>query len=179
MIDGLKYFQNCITEDQESKIVAEIDSHNWSNELKRRVQHYGYKYDYTKKNIDKSMKVGNLSPWMLVFAEQLRKYFGYAPDQAIINEYEPGQGIAMHIDCQPCFKSVIASLSLLSPCVMEFRSKQDKNVKHEMLLEPRSILILKDEARYEWFHGIPARMSDNGIERSRRISVTFRSVILA
>ena len=37
---------------------------------------------------------------------------------AAVNEYLPGQGIAQHVDCVPCFGGTVASLSLLSPCTM-------------------------------------------------------------
>lgn len=45
-------------------------------------------------------------------------------------------------------------------------------------LEPRSLLILKDDARYKWKHGITSRKSDNGVKRQKRVSLTFRKVIL-
>ena len=178
MIPGLAYIPDYITEAQQAYVIEEIDKHPWSTELKRRVQHYGYKYDYTYKNINESMKVEGLTPWMLFYASKLTNFFSIPPDQAIVNEYTPGQGIARHIDCRPCFQNTIASLSLLSPCVMEFTSKADKTDKRELILEPRSLLVLRDEARYNWFHGIPARKKDDGVERSRRVSVTFRNVIL-
>lgn len=48
--------------------------------------------------------------------------FAAVPDQVIANEYLPGQGISAHVDCEPCFGEVIASLSLLSACEMRFAS---------------------------------------------------------
>jgi hypothetical protein len=48
-----------------------------------------------------------------------------------------------------------------------------------MLLEPGSALVLKDTARYRWRHRIRARTSDHGVPRGRRVSLTFRNVILA
>jgi len=51
------------------------------------------------------------------------------------------------------------------------------------MLEPRSLIVLKGEARYEWAHGIAKRKSDNWqgqvFKRTRRVSLTFRTVILA
>jgi alkylated DNA repair dioxygenase AlkB len=51
-----------------------------------------------------------------------------------------------------------------------------------ILLEPRSLVVLKGEARYGWMHGIPPRKSDivagTTVRRSRRVSLTFRKVIL-
>ena len=176
-IPGLAYFPNFITDMQQEHIVASIDNHRWSNELKRRVQHYGYKYDYKKRAINESMKVCDLLPWMKVYGQKFVdcNLFPKMPDQAIVNEYERGQGINRHIDCEPCFQNAIASLSLLSSCIMQF-TRNDKLV--ELYLEPKSLLVINGEARYHWYHGIPARWADAGISRSRRISVTFRNVIL-
>ena len=178
-IIGLTYFPNFISDMQHDYIIADIDNRVWSNELKRRVQHYGFKYDYKNRSINESMRVDDLLPWMKVYGKQFikNKYFDEMTDQAIVNEYKPGQGISRHIDCEPCFKSSIVSLSLLSSCIMEFTSKKT-NEKIELVLEPKSLLCIKDEARYEWFHGIPARKSDGDVPRQRRVSVTFRNVIL-
>jgi alkylated DNA repair dioxygenase AlkB len=50
--------------------------------------------------------------------------------------------------------------------------------REALLLASRSLLILSDEARYEWEHGIARRKTDrwNGrvLVRGRRLSVTFR-----
>jgi len=180
MIIGLRYIPNFITDLQHDFIVKEIDEQPWSNELKRRVQHYGYKYDYTRKMINESMKVESLRNWMKLYGRSFvnKEIFQSAPDQVIVNEYQPGQGIAKHIDCQPCFGETIASLSLLSSCVIEFMSR-DKKSKLELVLEPKSLLILEKQARHNWFHGIPARLMDGEVTRGRRVSVTFRTVILS
>jgi alkylated DNA repair dioxygenase AlkB len=98
-------------------------------------------------------------------------------DHMLVNEYLPGQGIALHRDYEP-FGRTIASLSLLSPVVMDFRHIVSGRKEH-LLLEPRSLLVLSDAARYEWEHGIAPRKTDIWhdirIERRRRISVTFRT----
>lgn len=103
---------------------------------------------------------------------------GY-PDQIIVNEYLPGQGISEHIDCTPCFGGTICSLSLGSSCLMDFTKGA---LKQSILLEPRSLLILKSDSRYLWKHGIASRRIDKlrslQIKRERRISLTFRNVII-
>ena len=178
-ISGLTYIPDFITEKQEQFVLKKIDEQPWSNELKRRVQHYGYKYNYTFKSVDESMKVEDLTDWMKLYGQKMVEagFFTDIPDQAIINEYLPGQGIYKHIDCQPCFKETIASLSLGSGCTMEFTHRNSGEIK-ELYLEPKSLLVLTHEARYHWLHGIPAHKSDNKIPRDRRVSVTFRNVIL-
>ncbi|MGX6960352.1 MAG: alpha-ketoglutarate-dependent dioxygenase AlkB [Rickettsia endosymbiont of Pentastiridius leporinus] len=177
IIPGLKYIAEYITMEQESKLVELIDNNLWINELKRRVQHYGYKYDYRSRSINQSYYLGALPEWLQILCNILYKQniFYEIPDQVIINEYMPGQGIASHIDCVPCFSDTICSLSLSSSCVMELTNNK---VKHFITLKPRSLLIFKNEARYKWKHGIIARKSDNKIARDRRISLTFRKVIL-
>ena len=42
---------------------------------------------------------------------------------------------------------------------MEF-SNIKTNTAAEILLEPRSVLVLSEEARWTWRHGIPGRRAD-------------------
>lgn len=182
-IKGLHYIPEFISQEQSTLLLGKIDQEPWLDDLKRRVQHYGFKYDYKKRNIDMGMKIGELPEWAmeLVSGFQTSGYMPYPADQLIINEYLPGQGIAAHIDCEPCFEDFILSLSLGSHCVMEFISK-DKSQSEELLLEAGSLLLMSGEARYEWMHGIKARKTDffedRKLPRSRRVSLTFRKVIL-
>jgi alkylated DNA repair dioxygenase AlkB len=100
------------------------------------------------------------------------------PDQMIVNEYLPGQGISAHVDCEPCFTSTIATVSLGSQCEMEFVNVKSGQKSH-ILLSPGSALVMTGEARYDWTHAIPFRKTDHGIPRQRRVSLTFRRVIVA
>jgi alkylated DNA repair dioxygenase AlkB len=183
-IRGLEYHENFIGPDEESFLIAAIDSSSaWSSAMRRRVQHYGYKYDYRTRAIDTTMVATPFPDWLVDLREMLlqRKLLTEVADQAIINEYLPGQGIYRHIDCEPCFGPEIVSLSIGSECVMEF-THRDSQETQCMLLARRSVLRLTDEARFEWMHGIPARRTDRfagtRLVRERRISITFRKVIL-
>lgn len=175
-IQGLQYIPDFTTQDEEQALISKIDDQAWLADLKRRVQHYGYKYDYKARSVTPDSYLGPLPDWLTGITDKLP----FQPDQAIINEYLPGQGISAHIDCEPCFDSTIASLSLGSPVIMKFTHPKTKQ-KEEIYLKPRSLIILSGEARYEWQHAIPARKSDmvDGfkIQRDRRISITYRNVI--
>lgn len=183
-INGLKYIENYIDNDRHNWLLTEIDKHEWLNDLKRRVQHYGFKYDYKARKVNLDMRIGKLPEWLKRLSNKLHKdgHMSVIADQVIINEYEPGQGIAGHIDCEPCFRDTIVSLSLGSGCVMDFTNKDDKTQKIPVWLAPRSLVVLSDEARYKWLHGIAARKSDpwegKKHERGRRVSLTFRKVII-
>jgi len=183
MIDGLTYIPNYLSTEDGQLLIHKINQQTWISNFKRRVLHYGYIYDYKRRTIDRSMYLGDLPEWTQSLARRLLEdsYFIRQPDQIIINEYEVGQGIASHVDCEPCFGDVIASISLGSTCLMEFTHAETKT-KHQLLLEPNSLLVMSATARYEWKHGIPARKTDryNGraYARQRRLSLTFRTVIL-
>lgn len=105
--------------------------------------------------------------------------FDTSPDQVIANEYLPGQGISAHVDCEPCFGAVIASVSLLSATEMQFRDLRTSEAR-AVILAPRSLLVLAGPARHDWTHAIPARRSDviDGVRiaRGRRVSLTFRTM---
>ena len=189
--EGLFYFENFINAIDAEKLLSIIDTQPWLFDLQRRVQHYGFKYDYKARKIDSSMHLGPLPDWLIPFEERVRDKTAellnvdHVFDQAIINEYEPGQGISPHVDCEPCFGEVVATLSLNSDAQMDF-SRPTLGEKISKLLETNRLAILTGQVRHEWQHSIPARKSDpadtsfnRGVnKRKRRVSVTFRSVLL-
>lgn len=182
-IHGLTYIPNFITKEDEKNLLNSINAEPWLADIKRRVQHYGYKYDYKARSIDYSMFLGALPVWAQPLAKRLyaERLVNQEPDQLIVNEYIPGQGIANHVDCEPCFGETITSVSLGSHCVMSFVNVKSGQ-KKEVMLEPGSLVVITGEARHLWTHGIAQRKVDvfneRKYERKLRISMTFRKVIL-
>jgi 2OG-Fe(II) oxygenase superfamily len=86
--------------------------------------------------------------------------------QAIINLYQPGEGITPHIDLLGRYGDGIIGVSFSSSCVMRFdRSEpgtksEDKRTRWDLYLPERSIVILSREARYNWTHGIDKKKRD-------------------
>jgi alkylated DNA repair dioxygenase AlkB len=160
-----------------------VDGEPWLTDLKRRVQHYRYRYDYKARRVDPSMHLGPLPAWVQSTAERLvhAGHMPKAPDQLIVNEYQPGQGISPHIDCEPCFGPAICSLSLGSPCVMDF-TEEAGGWREPLRLERGSLVVLSGPARYDWKHSIAGRKADRiegrAISRDRRVSLTFRTVLM-
>lgn len=183
LIEGLSLHFEFISATEANELFLLIDANPWLNDLTRRVQHYGYKYDYRARKIDNSSYLGEMPQWLNALSQKLidANIIDFIPDQAIINEYEPGQGIASHIDCEPCFGDTIISISLGSYCVMNYSKDATSVYKESLLIEPRSLIVMKNDSRYKWYHGIPARKSDKFndriIKRQRRVSITFRKVI--
>lgn len=105
--------------------------------------------------------------------------------QLILNCYEPGQGIAAHIDLPHKFADGIMIFSFGSAITMDFeRVEPDDGSEHAIYLIPGSLCILSGESRWNWKHGIGARVEDlvwseDGSERQRlprgkRLSITVR-----
>jgi alkylated DNA repair dioxygenase AlkB len=182
--DGATILHDFADELAQSQLIDYIDAGAWQHDLRRRVQHYGYRYDYAARRVQAEMWLGVMPAWLQAWCERLcaEGIFPTIPDQVIINEYQAGQGIAPHIDCIPCFGEVIASLSLGSAYMMDF-THTESEAKRSVMLPVGSLLVLKGDARYTWKHAIAPRKSDmwQGDKhiRTRRLSLTFRSVILS
>lgn len=166
------YFPNIITEAAEKDLLEEIDKQPWLNDLSRRTQHYGFKYDYRNKSLTpisgmttKLRMLADISQARISdsIVELPKGYF----NQCIINEYKPGQGIAAHTDAK-IFGDIIVSYSLLESVPMTFRSSDNKLI---LELARGSILILKDQFRSEWTH----ELGKNDV-KERRVSITYRHV---
>ena len=183
IVPGLFYEANFIDAAEEVALFSAVDAAPWLNDLRRRVQHYGWRYDYKARRIVKSMRLGDLPGWAIDLAQRLCRLglMSDVADQVIVNEYLPGQGIAPHTDCPTCFGNEICSVSLGSPVVMDFVERASSE-KRSMVLEARSVVALTGSARTDWTHGIVGRKSDTiqGARhvRGRRVSLTFRKVRL-
>jgi alkylated DNA repair dioxygenase AlkB len=185
-IEGLKIVFDFISQEEELSLLNNIDESTWLFDLKRRVQHYGYKYDYRVRKIDHSFFIGEIPIWMKFLCERLytKGIIDFIPDQAIINEYIDEQGIAPHIDCEPCFGDTIISISLGGQCVMNFQREptSKEQDKIPLMVTPKTLLVMTGQSRFNWYHGIVGRLSDkfNGQiqKRKRRVSITFRKVLL-
>ena len=94
--------------------------------------------------------------------------------QAIINLYQPGEGITPHIDLLGRYGDGIIGVSFSSSCVMRFERAEPETQSEENIIEgfqgqrtrwdlylpERSILVLSREARYHWTHGIDKKKGD-------------------
>lgn len=177
-IPGLLYLPDYLNLTEQSELVSQIDAQEWETNLSRRVQQYGYRYNHRASVLETDNYLGSLPAFLETISERMVEdgLFSLPPNQVILNEYEPGQGIGKHIDSLT-FGPIVASLSLLSSVIMELK-RGDEQVN--LVLTPGSLLVLRGMARNEWSHGITARKTDvihnRVISRQRRLSVTFRMV---
>lgn len=67
---------------------------------------------------------------------------------------------------------VIASVSLGEERAFHFKHKKEPNLKHKMILEHGSLLIMKGSTQHHWLHQVPKTARNIG----ERINLTFRII---
>ena len=178
---GASLVPDIVTEAEEQRILLRIADAPWLTDLSRRVQHYGYRYAYRGQSRDRHEPAPPLPRWAEVVADRLRPLFdGRRPEQCIVNEYRPGQGIGMHAD-HASFGAIVVSLSLAADWPMHFRPRSVRSYERGGLasdevvaLPRRSALVLRSQARSSWMHGIDPAASTRQAET--RVSATFRTL---
>jgi len=173
---GLTYLPDFVTKEEEAALIAEIDKHAWNTDISRRRQQYGVEYVINSRGLN-GATVPPIPDWLQPLIQKIKdRSLMEKVEQAIINEYTPGQGIAAHID-SPVFGDTVISVSLGSTVPMVFERDSERV---ERVLERRSLLVLTGEARYLWKHSIEKKRSDLIDDclrpRGRRVSITLRSL---
>lgn len=178
-LPGLFIYPDLIDEARESQLLNEIDSQTWIVDYLRRLQYYGYRnelekpYDLIPFPIPMPPAIDQLSKELVE-----RKIILLQPDQVIINEYVPGEGIKPHKD-RAYYENQICGVNLGSGCIMRFIKGMNEQVI-DVEIPRRSVYVMQDDARKKWKHAIPPRKKDN-IDghlkhRERRVSITYRKV---
>ena len=189
-IDGLYLLEDFLTEKEEEELMLEIDAcNNWETRLKRRVMHFGQRFDYFTRKIDEtnlfeSSSSSSFPSFLLRIVEKMQNNnhikLETIPNQCTINEYLIGQGIAPHVDTHSPFHNQIISISLGSGTTMVLKNVLNEQLVYHLYIPARSLLLLSNEARFGYSHGIPSRKSDyiqqQTVIRSKRVSLTFRTV---
>jgi alkylated DNA repair dioxygenase AlkB len=137
----------------------------------------------------------NMDGLLTFLAPKCQAFFGDDvgfPSQILVNEYLNNLGIASHYEDFHAFGPIILTLSLVSPVYMTLKKpKVRTNHCHEywdiqkILLEPGSLLVMEDEARNDYRHGISKYKwvildGQEPICRDaeyRRVSVTMRHLL--
>ena len=178
---GARIVRDPITGAEEERILLRISQAPWMTELSRRVQHYGYRYDYRARGAGRHDPAAPFPRWAEAAAGRLAPHFaGRVPERCIVNEYRPGQGIGMHAD-HAAFGPVVASLPLGAAGAMRFRPRSARpcargGVPSDQiaLLPRRSVPVLAGSARSDWMHGIDRNA--NAGRGAVRVSATFRTL---
>lgn len=202
--DELLLVPEFVDEKTEANILNFLDAQPWDSSIKRRTQHYGHRFSYLSKSV--AQDAGSpMPPCILAVIDHIcairPPIAPWCADitprdllQVTINEYQPGVGIASHVDTHSAFSDGILSLSLgagisfrMQRCVDPDTDGTPADVS--IWLPPRSLLAMRGASRYAWRHGISSRKfdrvdsalpqadSDGWVPRSRRVSITIRCVL--
>jgi alkylated DNA repair dioxygenase AlkB len=185
-VSGLYYIPNLIT--NSVLLLKSLDAMQWipvsNSNSSRKVQHYGYLYDYITKKIN--IPTNQFPQFLKNMAEEIEDIClklqitspNYKFNQCIVNNYECGQGIRTHTDVKD-YGDVICCYTINSGATMKFVNP-NTNEKYTKYVEPNSLYIMSGDARRIWTHEMPNCNYDlvdgEKIQRGRRISITFRNV---
>jgi alkylated DNA repair dioxygenase AlkB len=171
-IPGFFLRLNYITPQEETLLLEKVETGIWDTEWRRRVQRYGTAYGK-----DQAIS-GPFPNWLIPIARRVAEDAGFNrfPDNCVINEYLPGQGIAPHKDYSS-FGPKVACLSLGSDVLFDLYS-ENRKTKRSILVPARSFWVISGDVRSKWLHGIAPRLFDvvhgEKQKRERRVSITFR-----
>ena len=178
-VPGLFLYPNFIDETLEEQLLNEIDSQTWIVDYLRRLQYYGYRNELDKPYDLIQFPVA-MPPLIEGLSQEIVKQgiILLQPDQVIINEYVPGEGIKPHKD-RAYYENQICGVNLGSSCIMRFIRGANLEIV-DVEVPRRSLYVMQDDARKKWKHGIPPRKKDvvdgQVQHRERRVSITYRKV---
>jgi alkylated DNA repair dioxygenase AlkB len=178
-LTGLFLYPDFIDEAREKQLLNEIDNQTWIVDYLRRLQYYGYRNELDKP-YDLIPFPIPMPPLIYQLSQEIveQKILLHQPDQVIINEYVPGEGIKPHKD-RAYYENQICGVNLGSGCIMRFIKGKNEEVV-DIEIPRRSLYVMQDDARKKWKHAIPPRKKDNidGTvrHRERRVSITYRKV---
>jgi alkylated DNA repair protein alkB family protein 6 len=213
---SIYYIPGFVSEVEESYILRKVNEAplpRWTQLSNRRLQNWGGDPH------PKGMIAEALPDWLKKYTDCIGSikgiFVGCPPNHVLVNEYRSGQGIMPHLD-GPLFYPTITTISLGSHAVLNFYRPLDpgsgaevqessgdsateeigswsSRLEFSLLVQPQSLLILRDQAYDYYLHGIDEVGRDtvtekvinaamlglspgDELERSTRVSLTIRHV---
>ncbi|XP_072301400.1 alpha-ketoglutarate-dependent dioxygenase alkB homolog 6 [Eucyclogobius newberryi] len=199
------YIPDFITEEEESHLlrrVYESPKTKWTQLSGRRLQNWGGLPH------PKGMIAERTPEWLQTHCARvssLGAFGGHAANHVLVNEYQRGEGIMPHED-GPLYHPTVTTISLGSHTLLDFyepmrgdsrageapRTEESRH-RFSLLVKPRSLLILREDAYEALLHGIRGRGEDvltekvanlaeaggkvgETLSRGTRVSLTIRHV---
>lgn len=168
----IRVFKNVLSE---SNILFDLikENTNWDISIKsRKTGSYGKPYNYSNLNYD----FFTFPPYINEMANLVNDKLGFIPNNCLINYYEDGDSkMGFHSDQIDLLKSNsgIAIFSIGNSRIMRFKNKLDKDIVHDIILEPNSLFYMSKNMQKDWLHSV---LSDKKNINNSRISITFRQI---
>jgi alkylated DNA repair protein (DNA oxidative demethylase) len=174
LIEGLRYEEAVIGEEEERALVGRIQSldlapfrfHGFIGN--RRTQSFGWRYDFDDASFTQAEPIPD---WLEPVRARAAAFAGLQPGDfvhVLLARYDPGAGIGWHRD-RDVFDEVVG-ISLQTPATLRFRQRTASGFRRANLeVAPRSAYLLSGEARHDWEHSIAPG-------DALRFSITFRTL---
>lgn len=194
------YIPNFISAEEEKLLIHNIEktsSVRWTQLKNRRLINFG------GVPTQKGMIREEIPDFLQAYLDRINEARIFGEQKAnhiLLNEYRKGQGIMPHFD-GPLFHDTITTISVGSHTVLEFHKERldDGSGEHrvdpefKLLVEPRSLLILKDDLYHRHMHSIfevevddltdpllrnvdVSTLEETLLHRTTRFSLTIRNV---
>ncbi|MFH6604845.1 alpha-ketoglutarate-dependent dioxygenase AlkB family protein [Maribacter algicola] len=128
---------------------------------------------YTYSNI--TMQPRNFTPELKVLKERIENLCETQFTSCLLNLYRDGKDSnGWHADNEKelGINPIIASVSLGQERYFNLKHRNRPELKHKILLEHGSLLLMKGETQHSWLHQIPKTSKSIG----ERINLTFRKI---
>jgi alkylated DNA repair dioxygenase AlkB len=171
--EGFLYQPEFLTRDEEAELLgrfaelpfAAFGFHGYT--AKRRIVEYGWEYDFGTR---RATEVVPIPDFLISIRDRAAAFAAVAPEaivEAVITEYPPGAPIGWHRDV-PQFETILG-VSLASRCRMRLKPYRAEGKIVWVILEPRSLYVIRGAARWRFQHSIAA-------VESLRYSITLRTL---
>ncbi len=188
--NGLLYAQNYIPEESEQKCILEIQNalNRFTTSARTSTQFKRTILNFHSKTFEQT--VPQLMPTLYEYMQRTYRdgIFQQMPNTIQINQYQDDNyGCPMHCDAKS-LGPTIAMFSFQSNAIMHMLLDPPPNITQDqvekmksqirLLLTPGSLLVLTDEVRYKWLHGIKQdskieKWENEDVIKQERISVVF------
>ncbi|KAF4555160.1 Hypothetical protein D9617_3g022320 [Elsinoe fawcettii] len=200
---GLSILKSFITPTEEKSLLSYLDAQKWRTDLSRRTMHFGGTFclmppknatPEERKQIKQTIiEAPKMTAELNFLVNRMVDAGLYSqdsrPEYCIVNEYLPGQGISSHVE-NFRFAEPVCSLTLAGSDTMRFHELEaahDGSVRsgkassaprtgrrEDVVMDRRSLLILRGDARSTWQHEIRRAGASSKPLGWRRVSLTFR-----
>ena len=155
----------------------------WQHLAKRKIQHYGYKFDYPKNTVNERAIDSSLPPWTEALLMDIYKYlqdmnFSLKLNQLTINCYNPGDGIAFHSDSHSSFCDLFVIVSLGSDVIMDFRTLNNHVNNDDDVDENTHNLVDENTHNLVDENNTPKNNMDNLDYKTQSLVLAQRSILI-
>ncbi|XP_072550083.1 alpha-ketoglutarate-dependent dioxygenase alkB homolog 4 [Salminus brasiliensis] len=179
---GVFLWENFVTEDEETEMVAKMDQDVWrESQSGRRKQDFGPKVNFKKQRIRLGGFSGLPAASHKLVDRMTREPLlaGFRPVEQCNLDYDPKRGSAIdpHLDDSWLWGEHLVTINLLSDTVLTMSldkgwgDMDQGEVRVAVNLPRRCLIVLYGEARHRWKHAIHRKDI-----QSRRVCSTFREL---